>query len=368
MMNRKIRTAGIAVLAALWVALTLFAWFGPAKKISEAERRPLQQLPEISVNNLLNGGFMEKFEDYTVDQFPLRDGFRTLKSLFCYKVLGQQDNNGIYIEDGYAAKLEFPLNSVSVNNALKKFNHIYERYLKDTGSNIFMTVVPDKGYYLAEAKGYPTMDYEKLFADIASGMPWAQTVDITGDLSITDYYYTDTHWRQEKLLTVARTLCKALGVTAPKDEDFVPTLATQRFYGVYYGQAALPMAAEELYIMENGLLSDCRVYNHETKQYGNVYDTEKLNGSDPYDVYLSGAQALLTVENPNAATDRELIIFRDSFGSSLAPLLVQDYKKVTLVDIRYIHSDLLEEYITFDGQDVLFAYSTLILNSSASLK
>ena len=116
------------------------------------------------------------------------------------------------------------------------------------------------------------------------------------------------------------------------------------------------------------MLSSCRVYNHETASYQSVYDLQKLSGADPYEVFLSGPQALLTIENPNAATDKELILFRDSFGSSLAPLLIQGYKTVTLVDIRYVSSAMLDRYLDFHGQDVLFAYSTLVLNSSTSLK
>ncbi len=367
-MDKRIRSVGAGVVVALWAALTLTSWFAPRKELSEAERRPLQQMPELSVNTVLNGSFMGKFEDYSLDQFPLRDSFRTLKSLFAYNVLQQKDNNGIYMQDGYAAKLEYPLNTPSVSHALKRFNFIYEQYLKDTDSQIFMTVIPDKGYYLAAENGYPAMDYGKLFADVAAGMPWAQQVDITGELDISRYYYTDTHWRQEKLLPVAEKLCHALGVAAPKAEDYTTVAAHQKFYGVYYGQAALPMSAETLYIMESDLLKACRVYNHETGKYGSVYDADKLTGADPYDVYLSGAQALLTIENPHAATDRELILFRDSFGSSLAPLLAQGYRSVTLVDIRYVSSAMLENYLSFHGQDVLFAYSTLILNSSTSLK
>ena len=52
----------------------------------------------------------------------------------------------------------------------------------------------------------------------------------------------------------------------------------------------------------------------------------------------------------------------------MAPLLVSGYRKITLVDIRYLHPDLLERYIEFDGQDVLFLYSTLVLNHSETLK
>ena len=44
------------------------------------------------------------------------------------------------------------------------------------------------------------------------------------------------------------------------------------------------------------------------------------------------------------------------------------YSRVTLVDIRYIHPDQIGDYVNFQNQDVLFLYSTLILNSGRSLK
>ena len=85
-------------------------------------------------------------------------------------------------------------------------------------------------------------------------------------------------------------------------------------------------------------------------------------------MFLSGSLSLITIENPNATTDKELVIFRDSFGSSIAPLLVEGYAKVTLVDIRYVASDLVGRFVDFENQDVLFLYSTLVLNNSVTLK
>ena len=81
-------------------------------------------------------------------------------------------------------------------------------------------------------------------------------------------------------------------------------------------------------------------------------------------MFLDGATALIEIENVNNNTDKELIIFRDSFGSSIAPLLVDSYKKITLVDLRYMSYELLEEYIKFENQDVLFLYNTLIINQN----
>ena len=99
-----------------------------------------------------------------------------------------------------------------------------------------------------------------------------------------------------------------------------------------------------------------------------MYDMSKLDSGDPYNMYLSGARVgLVQIENPNAATDKKLFVFRDSFGSSIAPLLVQDYASVTLIDIREIPSanlQMLANYISLDftGADVLMLYSTTVLN------
>lgn len=365
MNHKKIRAVGALVFLALWGSLTAAAWLRPADAVSLTERRPLAQLPTITGDALLSGAFVEDFEEYTLDQFPLRDDFRTVKSLVHRYLLGQRDNNGIYIADGYAAKLEYPMDRAAVERALQRFDGIYQKYLKDNGCVVFSAVVPDKGYYLAEAKGYPAMDYEKLFSLVKEKMPWATHMDLTDCLSQEDYYRTDTHWRQERLLPAAQRLASVMGTSAPRAEDFTVTELEQPFYGVYYGQAALPMTPDSLCLMESSWLEDCRVYNHEKDTYTKVYDMDRLTGQDLYEVYLSGAQSLLTVENPNAATDRELIVFRDSFGSSLVPLLTRDYARVTLVDIRYINPAFLDRYMEFHGQDVLFLYSTLVLNSGA---
>ena len=365
MKKNTIRTVGYILTISIWFGLVAAAWLKPSQEISEAERRKLAQFPELSVTSIVTGGFMNKFEDYTLDQFPLRDTIRQIKSLFHYYVLGQKDNNGIYIADGYAAKLEYPLNKTSLQLAANKFEYLYNTYLTGSEGRIWFAIAPDKGQYLAESNGYLSLDYSAMAETLTSAMPWAEYVDISDCLTGTDYYRTDTHWRQEHLLGVANKLGQAMDITIP---EFTQTSLDRLFYGVYYGQAALPMEPETINLLKNPVLDSCIVRNHETGAISKVYDMSKLTSRDLYDVFLSGAASLLTIENPKAATDRELIVFRDSFGSSLVPLLVHDYKTVTLVDIRYIGSAFVGDKVDFHGQDVLFLYSTLVLNSSNSLK
>lgn len=94
----------------------------------------------------------------------------------------------------------------------------------------------------------------------------------------------------------------------------------------------------------------------------------KGRGERPYELFLSGSISLLSIENPNAETDRELIVFRDSFGSSLAPLLAEGYAKITLADIRYLPSSQMGKLLDFTDTDVLFLYSVPVLNNSDTLK
>ena len=367
-MDKRIRAVGAVILASVWAVLSVFNWLSPSKEISYTERRLLTQFPTLNVETLLDGKFMYNFEKYALDQFPARDAFRQIKALFHYNVLNHRDKNGIYIADGYAAKMDYPMNPDAIAYATGQLNWVYEHYLAPAGSKVFCVAVPDKGYYLAEENGYLAMDYDAFFEKLRQDMPWATHIDITDCLRIEDYYRTDTHWRQENLLGVAQRITQALGMPAPQAAEFTRTPLERPFYGVYYGQAALPMEAETMYIMESDRLNACRVYNYNTQSYTNVYDTEKLTSKDLYDVYLSGSQSLLRIENPGASTDRELIVFRDSFGSSLVPLLVSEYKTVTLVDIRYINSQLLSRYLEFNGQDVLLLYSTLVINNGTTLK
>ncbi len=174
MKKNAIRTVGYILAIAIWFGLAVAAWFNPSQEISESERRKLAQFPELSVTNIVNGGFMNKFEDYTLDQFPLRDTIRQLKSLFHYQVLGQKDNNGIYIADGYAAKLEYPLNKASLQLAANKFNYLYNTYLTGSDGRIFFAIAPDKGNYLGKESGYLSLDYNAMAQTLMDAMPWAE--------------------------------------------------------------------------------------------------------------------------------------------------------------------------------------------------
>ena len=335
-------------------------------EISEWERRKLQQFPEITAERVLNGKFMKEFESYVNDQFPLRNTFRRIKAKVLFDVFNQKDNNGIYVAEGFASEYDSEITDEQIDVFTDKVNALYENYLKDTGCNIYYSIVPDKNYFLAEKNGYPAYDYNYVYSQINAGLSDdIKEIIIRDKLTIDDYYTTDTHWKQESIIDIANYIREQFGMDAVNDYE---NSSAGDFYGVYYGQSALDLEPDEIIYLQNEQIKASEAYLYESNKTVPVYNLEKLEAIDHYDIYLSGAVSLIKITNPMGDENKKLVVFRDSFGSSLTPLLMSGYSEIMVIDTRYINPEIMSRYVEFGNQDVLFLYSTIMVNSSHLFK
>ena len=281
----------------------------------------------------------------------------------------KKDKKGFYDYDGYIIKADYPLDEKSLNQAGEKLRHIYDLYLDGKDVKTYFAIVPDKNAWAYEPEGQNVINYSELYARMQEETKdFASYVELDDLLSMDCYYKTDAHWRQEKIDPVAQRVAQAMGCKLTADYDEV--VANAQFVGAYGRQSNLTMEAEKLIYLTNATLDGCIVTDYETGDTIAIYDTAKAASEDGegYDLFLYGSKSLLTIENPASTTDKELVIFRDSFGSSLAPYFAECYRKITLVDTRYLASELVGRFVEFDDQDVLFLYSTPVLNNSVILK
>ena len=368
-MERKERnTKGIftvVIMAVIFYGYAIMCFTKPADEMSKSERRPLAQMPELSGEAISSGEYMDDFEKYAVDQAPFKLKLRGAKVMYQSIIMRKLDNKGMYLSNGYISKLDYPLDYQSIDYATGKFRYIYDTYLVDTDVSIYMSIIPDKNYY-NEKIFYPSYDYNELVVKMCESMEYADYIDIMNQLEMEDYYQTDTHFRQERIIDAAHHIGRSMGVDI--DTEYDEVLVMGDFKGVYYGQLGMPMGGENMYYLTNSTLEGCTVYDYENNKSISMYDMAALEGDDPYEMYLHGSLSLVTIENPNAVTVKELVIFRDSFGSSIAPMLATGYAKVTLVDIRYLPANMVGRFVDFDKQDVLFLYSSSVLNNSETLK
>lgn len=358
----KIRYIATAAVFCLFVAFFgIAALLAPDREYSVYERRQLEQVPDLRESENLSAYF-SSWETYLTDQFYLRDSLRFLKSGFAHTVLLQKDVNGYYSEDGSQAELLYPMKDETIAQNAALLEELRQTYFAD--SPAYWAVIPDKSYYMDAPLGLDYDEIDRLFTERLDAVP----ISLRDTLELDDYYGTDIHWKQEELEEVYETLRASLGGALPPyaEASFTEQTAGE-FYGVLYGQAAMPAERDEMRYLTNQTIKNLRLTVLDTGKTGAVYDTEAFSGDDPYDLYLGGEAAILRIENPAAVGGRKLILFRDSFGRSLAPLLAEGYSEIVLVDLRWIRASYLPNFADAlsadENTDVLFLYSAQVLNS-----
>ncbi|MCF0246773.1 MAG: hypothetical protein HUJ55_08130 [Ileibacterium sp.] len=347
-------------------AIGLSYFMIPDRDISLQERRRLTAFPNASLESVLDGSFEKKLESYLLDQNPFRNVLLSLQSAAVRDLFFRQDDRNIISHQGYLTALEQVMDEESIQKAARLFASIYEKHLADTECRVYLSIIPDKGYFVQDPS-YAFLDYEALILSVTSKLPQMDYISLTDCLNLEDYYKTDSHWNQIYLKNAAAKLAQAMHRTW--DDNYETRRAADAFLGVYASQSGWPVSQESLDYLWNADMENYRVISYETgkPQTVSLYDFEKLKGMDPYAFFLQGNPGMITIENDNAPKG-ELIVFRDSFGSSIAPLLAQSYSKITLIDLRNLPSSLLDRYVDFSNQDVLFLYSTTQLNASSALK
>lgn len=357
------------VVCSFFLLLTGFAIAAigtPDKEISKSERRYYAQMPEWSLANVMDGSYMRDMEDYLLDQFVGRDSFRIAKTEIETSFFGKKDANNYVKVDDILFELDYDWSKKQVSKTAEEFAKLQKLHFSD--AQVYYAVIPDKSSFLSEEE-YPVGNGGFILTQLKEHLKEASYIDLYPYLSLQDYYKTDLHWKQESILDVAEVLLSQMRGTEWNRDNYTETLITSEFFGAYAGAAAYQTTPDELYGLTSEVIENAVVYDFESNKETSVYAPEKIDGTDAYDYYLWGARALLTIENPLCENGKKLLLFRDSFGSSIAPLLLEGYEEITLVDLRYMKADYLPQLLELsEYDDVLFLYSENILRNSGSLK
>jgi hypothetical protein len=350
----------------------------PDRDFSQQENRFLAQLPKLEFGdiklgllksgNFFNGKFMEEFEDYITDQFPLRDGWIKLKA-FCERTIGKKENNGVYL--GTDGNTLFPqYTTPSREDFDKKVG-----YVNKLGANVdvpvYFALIPDKSYVWANLlpKNAPLVDNGtalKIAASLCSkDVNW---IDLSQAFSGDQVFYrTDHHWSTIGAYQGYTALMQAMNGTSVKlDPNDLKEVSTD-FFGTSYSSAGAGWVSPDTIHtwIEEGTF-DVTWYHDGAPKPGKLYDTSKLEVKDKYSMFLGGNQPLCVIKNQQIESGK-LLVIRDSYCDSLAPFLGLDYSEVHLWDLRYNRMSL-KAYVEQNGiTQVLVLYSNSNFATDANL-
>ena len=334
----------------------------PDRDYSAAEKRNLTQLPVPSVSSLADTSFMDSFEEYMADQFPLRNLLMTLKT-GTDRLLGKYESQGVYIGKNNTLMERFDTpdseNEQLTQEAICAFQERYPDIpayflLVPNQISIQNDLIPKEA---PRADQFAYMD--EMFQAVGESV---HAIDLRAlfqknEGSMQLYYKTDHHWTTDAAYLAYKELASVMEL-AVDDEAWTSAIVCNSFRGSLAAKSGFFVPADDVIkVYQSDQTPDYVVTYGETQTKStSCYQTKYLKSDDPYQVFFGGNHTQVTIET-TADTNRKLLVFKDSYANCFLPFLFNQFKYITVVDPRYYYDDIDTLMVMNSYTDILYLYN-----------
>ncbi|MGM9536467.1 MAG: DHHW family protein [Intestinibacter sp.] len=363
-------------LSALFICYIVFFvavnTLGEKKTFSETENRVLQSKPTFSVEKLFEGRFISKYEKYKVDQFFNRDFWIDVK-VKTDKLLLKKSSNGVYLgKDGYLLEDFEKPNEENVSKNLKAISDFSNKY-KDVKQ--YMLISPTAVSILRDKLplAAPVIDQQKYLDEYSkkldSNVTFVDTYATLLEHKREDLYYkSDHHWTTLGAFYSYQKLAEDMELSSKDSDDYDIELVSNSFEGALASESGYKTDLDKIkvYIPKDENDQVVVNYEEEQKKTATLYDSEKLEQKDKYQVFLGGNHPIVKIDT-TSDSGKTLLIFKDSYANCFIQFLTTHFSKIILVDPRYYYEDI-DELMKNEGVDeVLYLYNANTFFSDTSL-
>ena len=378
MKNRK-RKGWIENIIGMLFILVLFLFMFinlavPDREMSEKENRMLETRPVLSMSTVLDGEFMEQWENYQSDQFAGRDCWRSVK-VFLDRLGGSKMENGVYIGKSgqLLEEIEVPDDGQSEAN-LSAIVDFAEKY-PDVQTSVML--VPDAACILSDRlPAFAGVEDQKQLLGVAKqrlgdDVNWIDAVSVLNNhVSDKLYYKTDHHWTTLAAFYVFRESAASLGIDGEVGDNFASYTISNDFNGVLAAKSGVGLSEKEtidIYAPTQGDDDVVVSYVDEGRKTTSLYDSSKLETRDQYGVFLGGNSSVIDIKTVSPEKKR-LLVIKDSFANCFIPFLAPYYREIVVVDPRYYSGtigDIMDAYRITDAL-VLYSGNTFFTDNHLS--
>lgn len=362
--SKNCETGHLAVTAVLFLTIIigiLYLIFAPKQDFSEDENRVLESFPQITLESVKDGSFMDSMESFVGDHFMLRKAFVSLNTQV-QLMIGKRDLASNYGKTPAEGGVYFGADNHIYEVLLPNRTDVFQRnvaglkiFSQKAGVPFYVMPVPSGSQEQADKLPYsaPNHDqHEELNAIRASLGSKAKVIDLfdtLSDVSGKDYYYkTDHHWNSYGAYEGYCALIGSMGGTPAPVSDFNFTVGSNAFYGTLYSKAVYAQQQADILYMP--------VYKKQmqlTQQTGkqtrnSIYWNEFLQKKDKYSTFLGGNHSVDVVRNKSVTNGKKLLIIKDSYANSMIPYLAVNFSEIHIIDLRYYNQDIYD-YIKQNG-------------------
>ncbi len=332
------------ILISFWVILTILNFIVPTKDFSENENRMLAKLPKFEFEELINGKYVEKLDNYINDQFVFRDMWIKIKSLQEI-LLGKTENNGVYIgKDGYLfEKVKYTNKSEEkINSLVGKINNFRE----NTNILTYFMLIPNSIYINQEKLPdfAETLDQEELINKIYGMTNNIKTINTVDTLKQNKdkyiFFKTDHHITSNGAYLLYLEFCKEANInpiTEYKEE------VTDSFLGSFDSKAQIiNQEKDKIIVYKNSNNTEGITAYYDKETTNSIFNEDFLSKKDKYSYFLNGNNAKVVVKTKQK-NGKRLLVIKDSYSHIMAQFFCQNYEEIHFIDPRY-YNNFIEEY------------------------
>lgn len=101
--------------------------------------------------------------------------------------------------------------------------------------------------------------------------------------------------------------------------------------------------------------------------YDSLYVRSYLDVKDKYSSFTGSNSPVVTIET-DVNNGKNLLLIKDSYAHSLVPFLSKHYSKITMVDMRYINTDLNNLINLSEYQQAMFMFNVVSFSSDVNIR
>lgn len=407
--------AGILVLGAL-IGLLFFA----RPSASAFEKRNLTEFPKPTVATFLNGEFFSDVSLWYSDTYPLREllvkanqGIKSHYGLHADTMMvggnvqadelpvdveeskkekkkkkhtkveapneeamaadiQDQIMSGLYIENGAAYSIYY-----FVQDAVDLYTEALSMAADELEgeANVYSMLVPNNSIMLDDATMSDLGGTDQVKAlQYFDGMYSENVTSIFFLEALREhrgeylYFRTDHHWTQLGAYYAYEQFCKEKGIDPIPLEDR-ESQTIDGFLGSYYSELGLGDMENNpdtvtAYI-PNGT-NDMTIYDSDNSELSSnvIQDVTGWDRGSYYSTFIGGDQSLEVIENPKITDGSSCLLIKDSYGCAFAPLLVDHYQTLYIIDFRYSDRNIVDFVRKHSIDDVIFMNNLSLATTS----
>ncbi|MDF2926745.1 MAG: hypothetical protein K0R57_5659 [Paenibacillaceae bacterium] len=383
------------------------------QKVSALEQRAIQQMPDFTLQSIVENTFTKDFDKYFSDNFVFRTSFleaggwlKGLKGAVGNEVtlversggnnmsqnLGGNTPDGAAVDpnaasaDGNETKVDVQQTASETYLIVKdQAMSLYQFYPEsaavyadainrlqaavDSRIHVYSMLAPSSVEFLNADKYKEMSSSQKEAFDYVAERynGHIKPVPVYNKLNQhkTEYifYRTDHHWTSLGAYYAYQALMETMGLE-PVTLNKYESVRIESFLGSAYGATlnnALKKNPDTITVYKPLVAYENQVYwNDSTPVERDLVELElPADGRSGYAVFMGGDYPLDIIKTKNSSGKR-LLVIKDSYGNALIPFLLPHFEEIVVVDPRYYKESLVKLTQTEKITDILTINSSIV--------